>query len=325
VIPPIYAFSSLNFFGEIEHKYHYFQSARAALVFLLSSLEIDIVLIPSFTCPTVLDALKTLDIEYDFVDLDNGLDFDIKDLEFLLDFYNTKKIALLPTSLFNVKIRDYKKIYPKLIIIEDLTQSLPMYKQSSDFAIYSFGKSKFISSFGGGLLEGNIQNFKYDNLQSECTFLRDYFFSMIFQIFLKYEWNILYNFYKIQKVTKHTFLKIEPKKICDIKKRWICSLIKNFDSSYREKISQLYIEMIDKDKLFNFSKKRAYLRMPVKKRIISKEVSFMEAYHTVYEEAVKKRGKKLEVAECLANNCSFLPTHELVKASDVKRFARLVN
>lgn len=325
MISPIYAFSSLNFFGEIEHKYHYFQSARAALVFLLSSLEIDIVLIPSFTCPTVLDALKTLDIEYDFVDLDDNLDFNIKDLEFLLDCYNTKSIALLPTSLFNAGIRDYKKFYPNLIVIEDLTQSLPTYKQSSDFAIYSFGKSKFISAFGGGLLEGNIQNFRYDNLQSECSFFRDYFFSIIFQIFLRHGWNILYNFYKLQKDTKHTFSKIEPKKICDIKKRWICNLIKNFDSSYREKISRLYIELIDKDKLFNFSKQRAYLRMPVKKRIISKEVSFMEAYRTVYEEARKKRDKKLEIAECLANNCSFLPTHELVKANDVERFVRLVD
>ena len=325
MIPPIYAFSSLNFFGNIEHKYHYFQSARASLVFLLSSLKIDIVLIPSFTCPTVLDALKTLDIEYDFVDLDDDLDFNINDLEFLLDFYSSKNIALLPTSLFNAHIRDYKKIYPKLVVIEDLTQSLPMYKQSSDFAIYSFGKSKFISSFGGGILEGNIQNSKYDSLQSECSFLGDYFFSIIFQIFLKYGWSFLYNFYEMQRNAEYIFSKIEPKKICDIKKRWICGLIKNFNSSYREKISELYIESIDRDKLFNFSKKRAYLRMPVKKIVVSKEVSFMEAYSIVYKEAVKKRDKKLEVAECLANNCSFLPTHELVRASDVKRFARLVN
>jgi len=265
MIPPIYAETTLNFFTKSDRRYHYFQSARESLVFLLLGLEIDVLLIPSYTCPSVLESLKSVDIDYDFVDLDEDLDFSIEDLEFLIDFYSAKKIALLATSLFNACIRDYKRLYPNLLVIEDLTQSLPVYKQSGDFAIYSFGKSKFLSAFGGGMLEGIVQDDMYKKLPYKCSLFTDYILSVVSQTVLRYGWNSLYMCYEKQKQKEYVFHKIEPKRICDIKSRWINGLLKSSNLSHRERISTKYIESIDSSMQFSIPSGKAYLRIPVKR------------------------------------------------------------
>ncbi len=325
MIAPIYAYSSLDFFSKIDKNYLYFQSARASLTFLLNSLRIEMILIPSYTCPTVLEAIKSSDADYDFIDLDENLDFEQNDLEYMLDTHKSKKIAILPTSLYNAPIKDYKTLYPDIIVIEDLSQSLPLYKQNSDFAIYSFGKSKLISCNGGGVLEGFSDIKTYEKLPSKCGFLKDYTISFITQMLLKYGWRYLYKYYESSKTDSYTFHKIEPKKICDIKKRWICSLLKKIDTTHRVEVSNRYLKYIEKDRLFKIPNDRAYLRMPVKKRVNSKEVSFMEPYALVYQEATKKRAKKLEIAETLSKECSFLPTHDLVKLKDIERFIKMSN
>ena len=324
-IPPIYAYTSLNFFSDIDERYLYFRSAREALTFLLKTLKIDVALIPSYTCPTVIEAINSSDSIYDFIDLDSNLDFKKDDLEYMIDFYNGKKIALIPTTLFNAPIRDYKKLYPKLTVIEDLAQSTPIYKQSSDFAIYSFGKSKFISSFGGGVLEGEIDKKPYENLAESCTFIQDYLANIATQTLLKYGWSLLLKRYQKLSDKEYLFHKIEPKRICDIKKRWINSLLKGFNPSHRIKISDLYLNSVKKDKLFDLKKDRPYLRMPIKKLVDIPEVSFMKPYRVVYELALKKRTKKLEIAELLAKNCTFFPTHELVNEKDVENFATMID
>lgn len=312
-----------NFFGKYSKNFFYFRQARESLYFLLELIPADVVLIPSYTCPSVLNVLKKLYIDYDFIDLDWNLDLNLKDLNNMIDKYQNKKIALLATSLFNAPVRNYKRLYPNLVIIEDLSQSLPKYRQNSDFAIYSFGKGKLISTYGGGILEGCLERRVYDALPSEKSFVSDYISAILQKHLLKYGWRFLSYFYH-HRQQYHFEQKIEPTKICNKKKNWITNSILNYNSKYRRKISNIYLEAIPKDLLFDLTSGRDYMRMPVKKRIDSREVSYMQNYKIVYEEALKKRGKKLEVAECLVNDCSFLPIHELVKEKDIQRFINLL-
>ena len=323
MIPPLYPFTIYNFFGKYSENFFYFRHARESLYFLLEIIPVDIVLIPSYTCPSVLNVLKNLHIDYDFIDLDWDLDFKLEDLDKMIDKYKDKKIALLATSLFNAPIRDYKRSYPDLIIIEDLAQSSPKYKQGSDFAIYSFGKGKLISTHGGGILEGCLETKIYNALPLKNSFAVDYISAIMQKYLLKYGWRFFSNFYH-HRQQYHFEQKIEPAKICDRKKKWIANSIWDYNSRYRRKISDMYLELLSKEILFDLIPGRDYMRMPVKKRINSKEVSYMQSYKVVYEEAFKKRGKKLEVAECLVNDCSFLPIHELVKEKDIQRLVQLI-
>lgn len=323
MIPPLYPFTIYNFFGKYNKNFLYFHHAREGLYFLLKIIPFNIVLVPSFTCPSVLNVLKNLHIDYNFIDLDWNLDFKLEDLDNMIDKYKDKKIALIATSLFNAPIRDYKRLYPDLVIIEDLAQSLPKYRQSSDFAIYSFGKGKLISTYGGGILEGCSDTRAYNALSLKNSFLIDYILAVLQKYLLKYDWKFLSNFYHHHQ--QYNFeSKIEPTKICDRKKKWIANSIWDYNSKYRRKISDIYLEILPKELLFDLVPGRDYMRMPIKKRINSKEVSYMQSYKVVYEEALSKRGKKLEVAECLVNDCSFLPIHELVKEKDILRLVHLI-
>ena len=315
MIPPMYPSTTFNFLGNYDQNYLYFCKEEEALYFLIDFLYADVFLVSSCISKNLLKAIKLKGVEYNFIDLDENLDFNLKDLENMLEIYEGKKIALIPSSLFNAPIRDYKRLYSFLTVIEDLTQSLPKYRQNSDYAIYSFDKYKLISTGKGAVLDGCIDKKYYNSLPLDNSFLKDYITTFSYRYFMKYTRDV----YKKQNITK-----IEPKRVDDSRKRWISNNIYNYNCKHRRKVSDIYLDLLPTNLMFDLPKDRDYLRLPIKKRVDSYSFSYMNEQEYVYKEAVEKRGINFKVAESLIKECSFLPTHELVSYKDAKKIVDLV-
>jgi len=338
-IPPLFPSFAIRTAKEnIDKNLYFFNFGRTAFKFLANYLNEKfnkkiVFLIPAYTCPSILISLEELKINLDFVDLDNNLDFKLDDLNNNIAKYSEYKVAIVATSLFGIRCRDYKKLYPNHIVIEDKSQSNYSDYINSDFQIYSFGKGKFISSWNGGALrckEFNPEIEKaYSITEVKDDFLYSYFLSILQLIFSKYFYffirllrfeNLILkqpiNNYK----TPHIF------RISDRKIYWILNSIKKFkmNSSIRRN-SIYYDENIKKELKFNISFDCQLLRYPVKCRTDRTLIFNNIDYWTTYNSAVKKRSLDFDVPFMLLTECTFLPTHELVKPMTIKSLTRIIN
>lgn len=298
---------------------YFFNSAREALyfavLFIKAKYHNTIFLLPAYTCPSVVNVMVKARVSFDFVDLDRTLDFNLRDLEFMVKKYINKKIILLPTALFGTRIRDYKSVFKEFIIIEDLSQSYPNLYSKADFMVFSFGKGKLISAYGGGMLLSNKDIKKaYQNLPLIDDFYKSYFMAHLTNFIIKY-------FYKLIEISplnpeKNSAFKIKdihPHRISPLKEKWILTSIVQIDLSKRIQNANYYLKTLDKSLLFDLPQNIPYLRMPVIGEFKIKGASKMKDYQYTYEMAKQSRGKDLEIAKLLAYNCTFLPTHDLVK------------
>jgi len=200
----------------------------------------------------------------------------------------------------------------------------PKYKQNSDYAIYSFNKYKIISTNTGAALDGCMDKRYYNSLPLNNCFAKDYIKTFVYKYFTKYtkRFPILLNSQNIPK--KQNITKIEPQRINDFKKRWITNNIYNYNSKHRRKVSDIYLDQLPKNLTFNLSKGRDYLMLPVKKRVYSNSFSYFDEHESIYQEAVKKRGKEFDIAKYLIKECTLLPTHELVSYRDAKKIVDFI-
>ena len=341
--PPLYPYSDFNF-KEIKNLNNimFFASARDALFLIIQTLKESyknlIFLIPAYTCHSVIESLERAKVNYNFIDLDESLDFNLNDLNYMLNKYFNKKVILIPTSLFGIRIRDYKKLYNDIIIIEDLAQSTFNYKSKAEFQFVSFGRGKLISAWnGGGVISNNLLfRKKYNQLNRNIkdNFLKSYFLSNIQKIISKYFWFFIENSFlnpenvnikKIEielKINDNKILKLSNKKI-----NWILHSIKNVNLKHRKELSNYYLNKISTKYLFNLNRNNntIYLRFPVKKIIKKSGVSFMKDYRFTYEKAKELRDRELKIAKQLAYETSFLPTHNLITLNYVKKLVDLLN
>lgn len=144
-------------------KVYLFNSARSALYTLLKALEIgddDEVLVQAFTCVAVADPVIWAGAKPIFVDIDESLNINPGALEKHISD-RTKAIIVQHTFGIPAQIEKIKKITQKynLVLIEDCAHALGASYQGKklgsfgDFAFFSFGRDKIISSvFGGGLM-----------------------------------------------------------------------------------------------------------------------------------------------------------------------------
>ena len=317
---PLYPYTSFKIRDLYKpENIYFFNSGSAALFFVVlfikSKYKDSVFLLPAYTCPSVVNVLVKAKVVFDFVDLNESLDFDLNDLKVVVKKYINKKVILIPTSLFGAKIRNYKSVFEEFIIIEDMAQSYPDLYTEADFRIFSFGKGKMISSYSGGALLTNYDiNKIYTELIVIDDFLKSFFLANLTNFILKY-------FYKLIEISplnpeKNEHFKLEDVyiyRLSNMKKKWILTSIEDVDLSRRVKNSNYYLETFDKNLLFNLSSNIPYLRMPVKGEFKIKGSSKMKDYRYTYEIAKQSRGKDLKIAKILAYNSTFLPTHDLVE------------
>jgi len=323
---PLYPHVKFNFWSEINTKYTFLNSARSALYLIAKKYNNHFFLIPAYTCPTVLHALKQAGVEYNFIDIDNNLDFDIKDLSYMLEKYNNKDIVLVPTSLFGFKTRDYKKKYPDIIVVEDRAQGFIDSKSSADFQITSFGKGKMISGFGGGAIYdiNSILTKKLQELGQSNEFYKSFLFAFLQKIISRVWFLLEGTRYDPEQSKKLDIDVIKPYRLSKLKRVWILNTLKNSNFSHRTKISNYYLQNIDKKYLFEQKKGIPYLRLPIKKDIKYSGLSKMVDFHETFIEALEKRGKELVGARQVLNS-TCLPAHDLVTLEYAKKIVEIIN
>ncbi len=331
-IPSSYPFFSKKINKQKLFKnFGWFNSARASLKFLLQQIVKNrsdtVCLIPAYTCPTVLHAIKEVNIKYDFVDIDNSLDFNIQKLNEKIDFYKLKNIILIPTSLFGINLRDYKSIFPNIVVIEDRAQAMFNKNSTANYQILSFGKGKIISSWSGGAiypLDDNLHK-EYLKLKEEKSFLLDYTKSILLTIIAKYFWYFIEKSpLNPEKKSKMDFVPIETLRLSTKKIEWLSTSITSYNISKRVSISNSYLQKIDSSLLFDLDQNIAYHRFPIKCDLNLTGVSQLLPFREVLKEAQTLNKDEFTGANELAK-ASLLPVHQLVNKRHIDSIVEILN
>ena len=326
--PSLYPHTILKINLRIEtDRLHFFNSGRASFCFIVDFLKRKnpdtIFLIPAFTCPSIVHVLEQTQANFDFVDLDNALNFDTNDLDSMIKHYiDSSVVVLVATSLFGADIRDYKKEHPKCIVIEDLSQSLPCDKFSSDFQFFSFGKGKMVSAWSAGAIRVNNRHQEaldgYKGLKVRRVFIISYLLTFVQRLVSIFFWNFVRLTGAdpdnprelLRKINKYPTIVIN--RIPRIMEKWILTSLSDVNNQSRLRVVNKYFEKIDKALLFDISATQPLLRVPVKRKLDYCGVATTIDYHYTYKTAIKSRGKELPISRLLLDNCSFVPTHDLV-------------
>lgn len=130
---------------------HKTKSGTEAIVIALKQLDAKNVIIPTYTCTDILNAVKQAECKYTIVDCGYDLQIDTLDVISKAKDHDT---VIVP-HMFGIRA-DVKTIKEKtsLKIIEDLSQchGLPELGKYSDIVISSTNKSKWIDFKGGGFI-----------------------------------------------------------------------------------------------------------------------------------------------------------------------------
>ncbi|MBN1667393.1 MAG: DegT/DnrJ/EryC1/StrS aminotransferase family protein [Anaerolineales bacterium] len=147
-----------------ERAVHLVSSGRAALTLILLALrrlsEQKKVIVPAYSCPTVVQSIQAAGLEPLFCDVSaTTLDLDREALSQLLDH---RPLAILPTHLYGLSqdVRDILALGKKhgIFIIEDAAQAFgarladEMVGTLGDAGFYSLGRGKCIPAGHGGVI-----------------------------------------------------------------------------------------------------------------------------------------------------------------------------
>lgn len=149
-----------NYLG-IKHAFS-FNSGRSCLIAILEAMGLkygDEVLLQGFTCSSAVIPILESKAKPVFVDIDNTLNLDPKDLERKIT-HNSKAIMIQHTFGCPAKIKEILDIARKnnLLLIEDCAHALGSKYDGKfcgtfgDIAFFSFGRDKMISSVFGGMV-----------------------------------------------------------------------------------------------------------------------------------------------------------------------------
>lgn len=142
---------------------HKTNSGTEALIIALKQLDSKKVIIPTYTCTDILNAVKQANCEYTIVDCGYDLQIDTLDV---IDKANDYDTVIVP-HMFGIRA-DVKTIKEKtsLKIIEDLSQchGLKDLGKWSDIVVSSTNKSKWIDFKGGGFIfsDNKLESPVYD-------------------------------------------------------------------------------------------------------------------------------------------------------------------
>ncbi len=311
---------------------HFFDHGRSALSFLVRQLRAEArcyFLLPCYTCPTVVQSVLGQTDEVNFVDLDEGLDFDLKDLERVRSAIPPGcRVVLLPTHLFGVPTRDYKKLYPDCTIIEDRAQSMLSPDSTADFQVGSFGRGKLIGTWNGGVIRAKDPRSladAYRALPPQRDFARAYALSLAQVVISKYLWSWLERTpLNPERGPEQAEPPCPVRRSTGLKTRWMANGLTTFDPARRLAIGRTYREGIRPELQYALGERLPLLRYPVKAgahsaQLLSRSgLSQLRSYRRTYEIAKQRRAVALEGGHRLAYQSWFLPQHELLSDAYVE-------
>jgi len=330
---PLYPHSGYKFSFKKDSKLLFLDSGRSALLLavniLKNSNEKLVFLLPAYTCYSVIDVMEQASVAYDFVDIDDSLQFDSNDLAQMINRFSDSMVVLLPTALFGIRLKNYKKLYPYVKIIEDLSHSFIQYKYpESDFAFTSYGRGKMISAWSGGALASlsHEANEYYLRLATSHDFFCSFLLVLIQKVVSRYFWALIENTrFDPERNSLHHSEKIVMKRLGLIKSAWIKASLVSFNYVAHKEVVKKYQSSIHKEYQFNLGELMPYIRVPIKKKIYMSGVSHIDTYAQTYKLASKKRDTTLSGAKLLVEGVSFLPTHNLVRKEYIREIIKNVN
>ena len=156
-----------NYFGN--ENILLLKSGRQGIKVILESLDLkegDEVIIPSFICPVVIDAIQRAGGKPIFSEIkDGGFNLDIEAVKKLI---SPRTRAIILPHLFGIpaNLEGFVKLAKErsLILIEDCAHALGAKYQGklvgtfADFAIFTFGFSKNVGGLGGGFVLSKNQS-----------------------------------------------------------------------------------------------------------------------------------------------------------------------
>lgn len=328
--PPLFPYVTRHFLAQNPLSRNpclfFFNHGRSALAFLVRQLQAQercFFLLPSYTCPTVLKSVLGQTEDYNFVDLDEDLDFELEDLQRVLaEVPAGCRVVLLPTHLFGIPTRDYKKLYPDFLVIEDRAQSVISPGSTADFQIGSFGRGKLIGAWNGGVILAKDPGITeaYRRVPAQRDFFKSYTLSFAQVLISKYLWSLLERtpLNPERRVGQEQQPSLPLRRAAGLKTRWMTNGLAAFDPGRRLAIGGAYRQGIRLELQYALGNKLPLLRYPIKigqlnQKVLSRiGLSQLKSYRLTYEIARQRRGRTLEGACRLAYQSCFLPQHELL-------------
>lgn len=149
-----------------------------ALRFILNDIcfnNNEILLLPSYLCPTIIDLVKSLNIQYSFYSINSKLEIDTTSIEEIISKFNVK--AVLFINYFGIYHSDITKNFlinlknKGVFLIEDAVQTFWISKSENFIGTYVFNSfRKFLPIDGSIVLSNKQHNF---------TPINDEYFSLI--------------------------------------------------------------------------------------------------------------------------------------------------
>jgi hypothetical protein len=272
---------------------------------LLAQRPSRVFVLPAYTCPSVTQAVEQAGGTCVFVDVDHALDFDWADLKEQLLALDPADCVLVPTSLFGAPVRDYKRLFPKAVVVEDRSQSSYDESRRADFQILSFGPGKLLSVGGGGALVAQVQLppvFHALPAQSVVHFAVAMCRTLAQDVIFKRPW--LYQFVapllpRLLRNSGHHDT-IHSKRLHLWHARWAWYAMCRMVPSERQRTGQAWLQALPKGVVFNVTPGTTWLRLPVQTKPVS--AAFMSE---------TSRQRVLPGAQRLVA-CTLLPVHSAV-------------
>ena len=181
--------------------YKFLNSGRSSLLYIFKNFQLeegDIVLLPSFTCRSVLHSIIQYKLKPLFVDIDDQYNINIENILAYKYLKNIKAI-IIPNmfGIFNKNLKKLKTLKNEhnIYLIEDNATSFGVKydnKPLSDAIFYSFNIGKMINGAGGGLALFKLN--KYENVNFKLENNEKYSVYLFFKFLLVLRFRKLFNF-----------------------------------------------------------------------------------------------------------------------------------
>lgn len=149
----------INIYNDINSEGFFLSGGKNAIEFILTDIEFkkeEILALPSYLCPTIVDTIKNLGIEYVFYAIDSDLEINVDSIKDLISKDNIKAVFFINYFGFYHKssIRQFLNSLKKqnIILIEDAVQNFWIERQEDFIGDYIFNSYRKFLPIDGSLV-----------------------------------------------------------------------------------------------------------------------------------------------------------------------------
>lgn len=148
-----------NIYNDISEEGVFLSGGKNAIEFILTDIEFkedEILALPSYLCPTIINSIRNLGIHCEFYSIDNNLEINIDSLKNLINNFNIKAVFFINYFGFYHKniVRKFLNNLKtqKIILIEDAVQNFWIKRQKKFIGDYIFNSYRKFLPIDGSLV-----------------------------------------------------------------------------------------------------------------------------------------------------------------------------